>query len=39
MKPMTFILAAAIVVAVLIVMSNQQGLAVYIVRTFLHGGR
>jgi hypothetical protein len=30
---------AALVVLVLVVMNNQQGLAVYIVRTFLHGGR
>jgi len=39
MKPITFLFAAALVVLVLVVMNNQQGLAVYIVRTFLHGGR
>jgi hypothetical protein len=39
MKPISFLVMAAIVVAVLIVMNNQQGLFIYMVRTFLHGGR
>ena len=39
MKPMTFLLLAALVVVVLVFLNNQQGLLVYITRTFMHGGR
>jgi len=39
MKPMHFLLLAALVVLVLVFWNNQQGLFVYITRTFLHGGR
>jgi hypothetical protein len=38
MKPMHFLLLAALVVVVLVFLNNQQGLLVYITRTFLHGG-
>jgi hypothetical protein len=39
MKPMTFLMLAALVVIVLVFFFNQQGLLVYITRTFMHGGR
>ena len=39
MKPMTFLLLAALVVVVLVFLNNQQGLLVYITRTFLSGVR
>jgi hypothetical protein len=39
MKPMHFLLLAALVVVVLVFWNNQQGLLVYITRTFLNGVR
>jgi len=38
MKPLTFLMLAALVVVALIFLNNQQGLLVYITRTFFHGG-
>ena len=39
MKPITFLMLAALVVVVLVFLNNQQGLLVYITRTFMRGGR
>jgi hypothetical protein len=39
MKPLWFFGAAVLIVVILIVLTNQQGLAIYTIRTFLHGGR